>query len=90
MRRRACCRFAAHHAGRTAINRLIHILTIALAIAAEALQLYVKHIHQSRNPALYQNILQANEQLAAPELVSLPNAIDIAELEAVRRNRADP
>ena len=83
------------YTGRTAIDRLIHILTIAPAIAAEAYQLCVQHIHQSRDPALFQNLLQAYEQLAPPEGVALPNALDLAQLdvawadEAMQRNQAD-
>ena len=55
----------------------------------------MQHIHQSRDPALFQNLLQAYEQLAPPEGVALPNALDLAQLdvawadEAMQRNQAD-
>ncbi len=55
----------------------------------------MQHIHQSRDPALFQNLLQAYEQLVPPEGVSLPNAMDLAQLdvawadETIQRNQAD-
>lgn len=55
----------------------------------------MQYIHQSRNPSLYQHLLQAYEQVASATDVSLPNPMDLAELdtkwadEALTRNQAD-
>jgi len=81
--------------GRTAIDRLIHIMMICPSIAPEAFQLCVQHIHQSREPALYQNLLQAYEQLASTSELPLPNMMDLAQLdtkwadEIITKNQAD-
>jgi len=81
--------------GRTAIDRLIHIMMICPSIAPEAFQLCVQHIHQSREPALYQNLLQAYEQLASTSELPLPNMMDLAQLdtkwadEIMTKNQAD-
>ena len=82
--------------GRTAIDRLIHIMMTCPTIAPEAFQLCVQHIHLSRDPALYQSLLQAYEQVATyAEGVSLPNPLELAELdtkwadETLTKNKAD-
>ncbi len=55
----------------------------------------VQHINQSPDPALFQNLLRAYEQLVPPEGVSLPNAMDLAQLDVawvgvtMQRNQAD-
>ncbi len=67
--------------GRTVIDRLIHIVFICPTIAPEAFQLCVQHIHQSRDPTLYQTLLQAYEHIASTEGVSLPNPLELAELD---------
>jgi hypothetical protein len=55
-------------------------------LAPEAFQLCVQHIHQSREPALYQNLLQAYEQLATSSDLSLPNMMDLAQLRNFPKN----
>ena len=70
-------------------------MMICPSIAPEAFQLCVQHIHQSREPALYQNLLQAYEQLATSSDLSLPNMMDLAQLdtkwadEIITKNQAD-
>ncbi|KAF9484272.1 G protein pathway suppressor 1 [Pholiota conissans] len=87
--------YISNYSGRTAIDRLIHIMTIAPSIAAEAFQLCVQHIHQSRDPSLYQNLLQAYDQVPSTSEVSLPNPMELAELdtkwadEMLAKNQAD-
>jgi COP9 signalosome complex subunit 1 len=56
-------------------------MMICPSIAPEAFQLCVQHIHQSREPALYQNLLQAYEQLATSPGLPLPNMMDLAQLD---------
>lgn len=71
-----------NHPGRTAIDRLIHIIATCPSIAAEAFNLALQHIHQSRDPSLYQTVLSAYEQaaLSNPDLHLLP-ADSIATLD---------
>jgi COP9 signalosome complex subunit 1 len=65
------------------------------SIAPEAFQLCVQHIHQSRDPSLYQNLLGAYEQLANNTDLNLPNMMELAELdvkwadETLAKNQAD-
>ena len=81
--------------GRTSIERLIQIMMYCPSIAPEAFQLCVQHIHQSRDPSLYQNLLAAYEQLANNTELNLPNMMDLAELdvkwadETIAKNQAD-
>ena len=71
-------------------------------IAAEAYQLGVQHIHQSRDPGLYQNLLSAYEQAQSytqsqlsEGATVLPDPLEIAQLdtrwmdETLARNTAD-
>ena len=65
------------------------------SIAPEAFQLCVQHIHQSRDPSLYQNLLGAYEQLTNNTDLDLPNMMELAELdvkwadETFAKNQAD-
>ncbi|KAG6895799.1 hypothetical protein C0992_012463 [Termitomyces sp. T32_za158] len=67
---------------RTAIDRLIHIVQTCPSIAPEAFQLAVQHIHQSRNPSLYQNLLSAydNASSCSDLPAELPNPVELAPL----------
>ena len=67
--------------GRTSIERLIHIMVHCPSIAPETFQLCVQHIHQSRDPSLYQNLLGAYEQLTTNNDLNLPNMMELAELD---------
>ncbi|TFK32720.1 26S proteasome subunit RPN7-domain-containing protein [Crucibulum laeve] len=88
--------YISNYSGRTAIDRLIHIVSICPTIASEAYQLAVQHIEQSRDPSLFQQLLNAYENMAAsnPDL-GLPNPLDIAQLdtkwadETLAKNQAD-
>lgn len=81
--------------GRTGIERLIHIMMHCPSIAPEAFQLCVQHIHQSRDPSLYQNLLAAYEQLTNNADLNLPNMMELAELdvkwadETIAKNQTD-
>ncbi|KXN81035.1 COP9 signalosome complex subunit 1 [Leucoagaricus sp. SymC.cos] len=75
------------YSGRTAIDRLIQIVKLCPDIAPEAFNLAVQHIHQSRDPSLYQALMNEYEHLAENQVVkdglySLPNPLDIAHLDA--------
>ena len=80
---------------RTAIDRLIHIVSICPSIATEAFQLCVQHIHQSRDPTLYQALLTAYEQTSNALDMPLPNPLDLAQLdtkwmdEIIAKNQAE-
>ena len=68
------------------------------SIAPETFQLCVQHIHQTRDPSLYQNLLGAYEQLTnntSNTDLNLPNMMELAELdvkwadETLAKNQAD-
>lgn len=65
------------------------------SIAPEAYQLCVQHIHQSRDPSLYQNLLAAYEQLTSNTDLNLPDMMELVELdvkwadETLSKNQAD-
>ncbi|KAJ7201080.1 G protein pathway suppressor 1 [Mycena pura] len=73
--------YIANYRGRTVIDRLIHIISSCPALAPEAFQLAVQHIHQSRDPSLYQQVLSAYEQIIKSAEVSLPSPGDLASLD---------
>lgn len=81
--------------GRTAIERLIHIVVTCPSIAPEAFQLCLQHIHKSRDPSLYQSLLNAYEQASASGATGLPDPLEIARLDTrwtedvMARNMAD-
>ncbi|KAF5350711.1 hypothetical protein D9756_008566 [Leucocoprinus leucothites] len=77
----------ATQACRTAIDRLIHIVKLCPDIAPEAFNLAVQHIHQSRDPSLYQTLITEYEHLAENPAIkdgpySLPNPLEIAQLDS--------
>ncbi|PPQ85556.1 hypothetical protein CVT25_006726 [Psilocybe cyanescens] len=80
-RRNRIIDYISNYSGRTAIDRLVFIIMLCPAIAPEAFQLCVQRIHRSRDPSLYQHLLQAYEQTAAIPDVALPNMMDLAELD---------
>ncbi|KAF9452084.1 PCI-domain-containing protein [Macrolepiota fuliginosa MF-IS2] len=73
------------YTGRTAIDRLIHIVKICPAAATDAFNLAVQHIHQSRDASLYQALMTEYEHLAENPVVKesyqLPNPLEIAQLD---------
>ncbi|EDR00057.1 uncharacterized protein LACBIDRAFT_192125 [Laccaria bicolor S238N-H82] len=87
--------YIANYTDRTAIDRLIHIASICPSIAMEAFQLCVQHIHQSRDPTLYQALLTAYEQTSNALDMPLPNPLDLAQLdtkwmdEIIAKNQAE-
>jgi len=66
---------------RTAIDRLIHVVSICPSIATDSFQLCVQHIHQSRDPTLYQAVLTAYEQTSSALDIPLPIPLDLAQLD---------
>ncbi|KAF9045267.1 G protein pathway suppressor 1 [Panaeolus papilionaceus] len=87
--------YISNYSGRTAIDRLIHVMHICPSIAAEAYQLCVQHIHQSRDPSLYSLLFQTYEAAASTQGVSLPPMGELSQLdtkwvdETVAKNQAD-
>lgn len=81
--------------GHTVVDRLIHIVSSCPSLAPEAFLQCVQSIHQSRDPSLYQNLLQAYDQVASGTEISLPNPMDLAELDTkwaddvLTKNQAD-
>lgn len=55
----------------------------------------MQHVHQSRDPSLYQHVIYAYEQLASLPDVDLPNHMEIAQLdtkwadETIAKNQAE-
>ncbi|KAF5373404.1 hypothetical protein D9615_009517 [Tricholomella constricta] len=89
--------YISNYSGRTAIDRLVHILQTCPSIAPETFQLAVQHVHQSRDPSLYQHLLSIYEQLALSSDLpgQLPNPMDLATLdtkwadETLAKNQAE-
>lgn len=73
------------YTGRTAIDRLIHIVRTCPAVAPEAFKLAVELIHQWRDPSLYQTLITEYERLldntTVRESYTLPNPLEIAQLD---------
>ncbi|KAJ3504550.1 hypothetical protein NMY22_g17884 [Coprinellus aureogranulatus] len=87
--------YISNYTGRTAIERLIHIVVTCPSIAPEAYQLCLQHIHQSRDPSLFQNLLNAYEQANNYAGGSLRDPMEIGQLdtrwtdETIAKNTAD-
>ncbi|KAJ7507157.1 26S proteasome subunit RPN7-domain-containing protein [Mycena galericulata] len=87
--------YISNYTGRTAVDRLIHIISICPALAPEAFQLAVQHIHQSRDPSLYQQVMSAYDQVSATGENPLPSSMDLASLdtrwadETMAKNQAE-
>ncbi|KAF9006986.1 G protein pathway suppressor 1 [Cyathus striatus] len=89
--------YIANYSGRTVIERLIHITAIAPSIATETYQLAIQHIHQSRDPSLYQYLLQAYELVLSnsgegsglPDLQNVPQLDTKWADETITRNQAE-
>ncbi|KAJ7178076.1 26S proteasome subunit RPN7-domain-containing protein [Mycena filopes] len=87
--------YIANYTGRTAIDRLIHIVSTCPTLAVEAFQLAVQHIHQSREPALYQQVMTAYDQVSSASDTPLPTGMDLASLdtkwadETMAKNQAE-
>ncbi|KAJ7084048.1 26S proteasome subunit RPN7-domain-containing protein [Mycena belliarum] len=73
--------YISNYTGRTAVDRLVHIISTCPVLAPEAFQLAVQHIHQSRDPGLYQQVMSAYDQASALGDAPLPSALDIASLD---------
>jgi COP9 signalosome complex subunit 1 len=73
----------------------VQIITTCPSIAPEALHLAVQHIHQSRDPSLYQLVLSAYDQLDSLTDLQLPNSMQLASLdtrwadETMSKNQAE-
>ncbi|KAJ6590942.1 26S proteasome subunit RPN7-domain-containing protein [Mycena vulgaris] len=87
--------YISNYTGRTAVDRLIHIIATCPALAPEAFQLAVQHIHQSRDPSLYQQVMSAYDQISGVSDAPLPSAMDLASLdtrwadETMAKNQAE-
>ncbi|KAK0484432.1 26S proteasome subunit RPN7-domain-containing protein [Armillaria novae-zelandiae] len=87
--------YISNYSGRTAVDRLVHIIQLCPTLAVEAFQLAVQHIHQSRDPSQYQGLVTAYEQAHANANGSLPPISEFAPLntrwidETLARNQSD-
>ncbi|KAJ7628348.1 26S proteasome subunit RPN7-domain-containing protein [Roridomyces roridus] len=89
--------YISNYTGRTAVDRLIHIISVCPPLAPEAFQLAVQQIHQSRDPSLYQQVLSAYEQVVAAAAGEnpLPSSMELAPLdtrwadETMTKNQAE-
>ncbi|KAJ7028669.1 26S proteasome subunit RPN7-domain-containing protein [Mycena alexandri] len=73
--------YIANYTGRTAIDRLIHIISTCPTLAPEAFQLAVQHIHQSRDPSLYQQVMSAYDHVSSASDAPLPTGMDLASID---------
>ncbi|EIN14655.1 hypothetical protein PUNSTDRAFT_56670 [Punctularia strigosozonata HHB-11173 SS5] len=69
------------YTGRTAIDRLLHIIRLCPTLAPQAYQLAVKYIHQGRDPSIYQTLIAAYETAAASVSGQLPPWQELAPLD---------
>lgn len=72
------------NAGRTAVDRLAHIISLSPSIAPQAFALAAQHIQQGRDPGLYTNIIfayEATSQSAQASGATLPQWQEIAPLD---------
>ncbi|KAF7366739.1 PCI domain-containing protein [Mycena sanguinolenta] len=87
--------YIANYTGRTAVDRLIHIISTCHQLAPEAFQLAVQQIHQSRDPSLYQQVMSAYETVSGLSETPLPSGMDLAQLdtrwadETMAKNQAE-
>jgi COP9 signalosome complex subunit 1 len=61
--------------GRTAVDRLIHIIAICPSIAVQTFHVAVQYIHQLRDPNLYQTALTALEQSLGQQAENIPDDV---------------
>ncbi|KAK0460584.1 26S proteasome subunit RPN7-domain-containing protein [Desarmillaria tabescens] len=87
--------YISNYSGRTAVDRLIHIIQLCPTIAVDAFHLAIQHIHQSRDPSQYQGLVTAYEQAHANANGSLPPISEFASLstrwidETLAKNQSD-
>lgn len=84
------------YSGRSAVDRLIHIISTCPSIAPQTFHLAVKQIELLHDPSLYTTVLSTYEQTASSnEAAALPPAAEIASLdqkwieETTKRNLAE-
>ncbi|KAH7920716.1 PCI-domain-containing protein [Leucogyrophana mollusca] len=87
--------YIAGYTGRTAVDRLLHIIPLCPAVAPHALKLAVTHIHSLRDPNLYQAAIAAYEFAAAAPDADLPPVAEVCLIdttwleETARKNQAE-
>ncbi|KAJ6613626.1 G protein pathway suppressor 1 [Mycena sp. CBHHK59/15] len=87
--------YISNYSGRPAVDRLVHIISTCPTLGPEAFQVAVQHIHQSRDPSLYQHLLSAYDQVSSASDTPLPNSMDLASLdtrwadETMAKNQAE-
>lgn len=84
------------YSGRSAVDRLIHIILTCPSIAPQTFHLAVRQIEALRDPAMYATALSAYEQVASSgEAGAFPPAAEVASLdqkwieETTKRNLAE-
>ncbi|KAJ3833569.1 26S proteasome subunit RPN7-domain-containing protein [Lentinula raphanica] len=78
--------YISNYTGKTAIDRLIHIISVCPSVAVDAFKLAVKHIQEARDPSLWQTLCHAYEQVSTYSDIKLPN---LSELPAIQTKWAD-
>ncbi|KAF8713551.1 hypothetical protein AX14_012932 [Amanita brunnescens Koide BX004] len=73
--------YIANYSGRTAIDRLTHIVHVCPTIAPEAYQLALLQIQQSRDPLLYVALNGAYDQMVSDSGVQMPRPSAIAKMD---------
>ncbi|EGO01318.1 hypothetical protein SERLA73DRAFT_179480 [Serpula lacrymans var. lacrymans S7.3] len=83
------------YTGRTAVDRLLLVISTCPTIAPQALKLALTHIQQLRDPALYQSAIATYEYLASIPGVNVPPTSEIDSMrsswmdETVKKNQAE-
>lgn len=78
--------------GRTAVDRLIHVILTCPPVASQAFELAVQHIHQLRDPSLYQTVLSAYDQLSSSTDIEFPRLATLDQKwieETLAKNQAE-
>ncbi|PFH47607.1 hypothetical protein AMATHDRAFT_67484 [Amanita thiersii Skay4041] len=73
--------YIANYTGRTAIDRLIHIVRICPSVAPEAFQLAVNRIKRSRDPSLFQALVTAYDQMNGNAGRQMPSSMSLGGIE---------
>lgn len=74
--------YISNYTGRTALERLCHIITHCPGLAIDAYSLTIKLVQETRDTTLYDSIQAAYERISTTTGVDLPPAQDIAAVNA--------
>ncbi|KAG1720812.1 26S proteasome subunit RPN7-domain-containing protein [Suillus lakei] len=83
------------YSGRTAFDRLVHIISTCPTLAPQALKLAFAQIEELRDPTLYQTVMNAYDNVADLPEVQLPSTSELCSVntvwceEVAKKNQAE-